>query len=218
MGSESRKQRVYLAGPMRGYVEYNFPAFHAAAAKLRAHGLEVWSPAENDVNQDGFDPAKDTAQPMIHYMRRDLPAVLASDFVAVLPGWEKSQGACLEVHVARTCGLPVYHADTLQAVAVPSERKDTTLPDEVGILYTPEGVYVDTGLRDEKMPGTIALPVKKDQAVAILKTNKDAARFDYLQNAPVVEAQAFFWNYASRKQRAEAIDEAIAINRQGVEK
>lgn len=47
------KQTAYLAGPMRGIPEYNFPAFYAAAAALRAHGLNVWSPAENDVNSQG---------------------------------------------------------------------------------------------------------------------------------------------------------------------
>jgi hypothetical protein len=76
-----------------------------------------WSPAENDVHADGFDPAKDTAQPMRHYMKRDLPAVLDADFVAVLPGWERSQGAQLEVHVARTCGIPVLDAATLEPAA-----------------------------------------------------------------------------------------------------
>ena len=109
-------KRCYLAGPMRGYPEFNFPAFFAAAKSLRERGFEVWSPAENDVHQDGFDPAKDSAQPMRHYMKRDLPAVLDADFVAVLPGWEKSQGACLEVHVARTCGIPVHDAATLAPV------------------------------------------------------------------------------------------------------
>ena len=107
----------YLAGPMRGYPEYNFPAFFAAAKSLRERGIEVWSPAENDVHADGFNPATDTHQPMRHYMKRDLPAVLEADFVAVLSGWERSQGACLEVHVARTCGIPVLWASDLSAVA-----------------------------------------------------------------------------------------------------
>lgn len=120
------KQVAYLAGPMRGYAEYNFPAFHAAAAKLRGHGLDVWSPAEHDVNEDGFDPAKDTHQPMKHYMRRDLPAVLDADMVCVLPGWEKSQGACLEVLVAQTCGIPVYVAETMQPI--PSKPSETATP------------------------------------------------------------------------------------------
>ena len=125
-GTVSKKQIAYLAGPMRGYAEYNFPAFHAAAAKLRTHGLAVWSPAEHDVNQDGFDPAKDTAQPMKHYMKRDLPAVLEADMVCVLPGWEKSQGAQLEVHVAQTCGIPVYEAETMRPI--PSARSENAEP------------------------------------------------------------------------------------------
>lgn len=43
----------------------------------------------------------------------------------------------------------------------------------------------------------------------ILKLAKDAERFLYLQNLPVVEAQAYFWNYGSRTERAKAIDKAM---------
>jgi len=110
----SEGARCYLAGPMRGYPEFNFPAFFAAAAHLRRHGYKVWSPAENDVHQDGFDPAKDAAAPMRHYMKRDLPAVLDADFVAVLSGWQKSRGAMCEVTVALACDIPVLDAATLQ--------------------------------------------------------------------------------------------------------
>lgn len=109
--------RLYLAGPMRGIPAYNFPAFAAAAADLRARGHEVWNPAENDVATDGFDPERDTPQPMRHYMARDLPAVLASDAVAVLPGWRNSTGARMEVYVADGCGIPVLDAATLEPVA-----------------------------------------------------------------------------------------------------
>ena len=42
------------------------------------------------------------------------------------------------------------------------------------------------------------------------ESEKDARRFQGLQNMPVKDAQAFFWNYSSRKQRAAAIDAAIA--------
>ena len=38
---------------------------------------------------------------------------------------------------------------------------------------------------------------------------RDAARFRYLQNIPVLYAQAFFWNHSSRKQRAATIDAAM---------
>lgn len=37
--------KVYLAGPMRGKEDHNFPAFHFAAAKPREQGYEVFSPA-----------------------------------------------------------------------------------------------------------------------------------------------------------------------------
>jgi len=104
---------LYLAGPMRGIPEYNFPAFYAAAKVLREAGHVVWSPAEHDVEQDGFNPTTDTAQPMRHYMKRDLPEVLNSDAVVVLPGWENSEGAKLETHVAKMCGIPVHSLDAM---------------------------------------------------------------------------------------------------------
>ncbi|MBF3131496.1 DUF4406 domain-containing protein, partial [Pseudomonas aeruginosa] len=40
-------QRIYLAGPMTGLPEHNFPAFHAEAARLRSLGYQVENPAEH---------------------------------------------------------------------------------------------------------------------------------------------------------------------------
>ena len=102
-------RKLYLAGPMRGYPEYNFPEFHAAAESLRIRGFEVWSPAERD-EAEGFDPKNDEAQSIKHYMFYDLPAVMQSDAVAVLPGWADSAGARLEVFAAWTVGMPVFYA------------------------------------------------------------------------------------------------------------
>lgn len=89
---------------MRGLPLFNFPAFESATNHLRALGHDVWSPAENDVDCDGFDPAKDPPRTMSHYMERDLPAVCRAEAIALLPGWEKSEGANLEVLVGRKLG------------------------------------------------------------------------------------------------------------------
>jgi hypothetical protein len=102
---------------MRNVPLFNFPAFHAAAAKLRKAGHEVWSPAERD-EQEGFDPKTDTPQPFRHYMKHDLPAVLESDVIALLPGWEKSVGACLELVVAYIAGIPPFVVGPVDLVAI----------------------------------------------------------------------------------------------------
>ena len=104
---------VYLAGPMRGYPEFNFPAFHAAAARLRLAAIEVSSPAEHDV-QGGFDPTgSDEDFDLRAALRWDLEQVMAVEMVVVLPGWEKSKGAKAEVALAEALGTPVY---TLAAI------------------------------------------------------------------------------------------------------
>jgi Domain of unknown function (DUF6378)/Domain of unknown function (DUF4406) len=110
------EKKVYLAGPMRGYADFNFPAFHDGAARLREAGYEVFSPAERDKDQ-GFDPSGmkgDNAElaPAGFDLRAALAAdldfvCLEADAVVVLPGWEKSSGANAEVSAARALGLGV---------------------------------------------------------------------------------------------------------------
>lgn len=89
---------LYLAGPMTGLPEFNYPAFDAAAAQLREAGVVVESPAE-----PGQVPGWTAEQ----YYRRGLAQMLRSDAVATLPGWENSTGARLEVAVAGDVGMPV---------------------------------------------------------------------------------------------------------------
>lgn len=93
--------RIYLAGPMTGLPEYNFPAFHAAAAKLRAAGHFVFNPAEN---ANG-----DTSLPRAVYMRQDIQAILDTEAIVVLPGWTQSRGASLEVRIGRELEHPVFN-------------------------------------------------------------------------------------------------------------
>lgn len=41
-------KHLYISGPITGMPDLNFPAFHAAAAALRAAGYTVTNPAELD--------------------------------------------------------------------------------------------------------------------------------------------------------------------------
>jgi len=98
------KSYVYLSGPMRGYIDDNYPAFHAYASAFRKRGFNVVNPAEN------FDGVKDL--PMELYMRKDLAQVASCDIIAMLPGWKESAGAKAELFVAQTCELTAICADT----------------------------------------------------------------------------------------------------------
>lgn len=92
--------RVYIAGPMTGYQEHNYPAFIDAAATLRDLGHDVVSPHE--LHDD------DMTRPFDWYLRRDLAALMTCDAIALLPGWAQSRGARLEHHVACGLDMPAY--------------------------------------------------------------------------------------------------------------
>lgn len=89
--------KVYIAGPMSHYAGHNFEVFHDAAHELRMHGFEVMNPV--DINPDA-------STPWAACLKQDLPRLLDCDAVAVLPGWDLSKGALLEVHVAQAVNIP----------------------------------------------------------------------------------------------------------------
>ena len=103
---------IYIAGPMTGYPEFNFPAFDAARDYLE-RDWNVISPADMD-RELGFDAAVDevTAEFLRDAMRRDINAIMAVDAVYALAGWEQSKGASAEVALAEWRGIPVYYEET----------------------------------------------------------------------------------------------------------
>ena len=94
------RTRTYLAGPMSGNPELNFPLFHAEAKRLRDCGHEVVNPAE--INPDITSGWADC-------MRADIAALVTCEAIALLPGWQQSKGATLEHHIATQLGLVVIH-------------------------------------------------------------------------------------------------------------
>lgn len=118
--TEHHPMKFYVAGPMRGIPEFNFPAFNAAAAKLRADGHFVFNPAEKDNERHGVDISKGNATGCEHEAAKthgfDLRVALGDDLaficreaeaIAMLPGWEKSKGAIAEHATAVALGLQV---------------------------------------------------------------------------------------------------------------
>lgn len=87
--------KIYLAGPMRGYPDSNFPAFHEEAARLRAKGHEVFNPAEWSQSDN-----------IRVLMKMDLDWICDhAEAVALMPGWQNSSGAKTEYQLAVAIGL-----------------------------------------------------------------------------------------------------------------
>lgn len=110
--------KLYLAGPMRGIPEFNFPAFNAAAAMLRSLGHEVFNPAERDNERHGTNiglgnstgdeavAAKEHGFSLREALRDDTAYIcMEAEGIALLPGWYDSKGAVAELSLARALGL-----------------------------------------------------------------------------------------------------------------
>lgn len=108
LNPDSSPRKLYIAGPMTGYADFNFPMFNAVAKSLREAGYEVVNPAElGFLSGDTTSQGSNNTSTFKRYMSRDLPALLSCDGVATLPGYRSSHGAKLEVAVARACDMPV---------------------------------------------------------------------------------------------------------------
>lgn len=97
--------RIYISGAMTGKPDLNFPLFNREAIRLRSMGYDVINPAE--LNPDPEASWHDC-------MKTDLKALLDCDAIALLDGWENSQGAHLELHIAHRVGIKVLIARDLQ--------------------------------------------------------------------------------------------------------
>ena len=120
----SRPQRCYLAGPMRSRPEFNYPAFHQAAAQLREAGWYVYNPAEMDIARDngGPDLTLSLKEQGYHaadfrtarrYATRDLKVITqqlqgeCGDAIVYLEGWAESIGAQAEIAASKWVNLRV---------------------------------------------------------------------------------------------------------------
>ena len=126
--------RIYIAGPMTGKKDHNFPAFEAAAKRLRDKGHFVINPAElsamfgkpkeieesfkayydttpegwiNGYKVEGVRVSNIESRIAQATMDADLAAVRSCDAIYLLRGWERSRGAKKEFAEAIANGLMV---------------------------------------------------------------------------------------------------------------
>jgi hypothetical protein len=97
-GKREKHSILYIAGPMTGYEEANYPAFNEAARVLQGAGYQTVNPV------DVHEPEQ------CHYvdlLREDIIMMLTAHGVAVLDNWWESTGARNEVQVAGILKMPV---------------------------------------------------------------------------------------------------------------
>ncbi len=109
------KPILYTSGPISADDEAtkaaNIAAFREADAALRAAGYTVVSPLDNGL------PAEST---WAQHMRADVKLLCGCDAVALLPGWNGSKGANIELALATGLGMP--HG-TVEAWLALAQRK-----------------------------------------------------------------------------------------------
>lgn len=113
------KTRIFIAGPMRGYENYNFKKFDHIEELLRQLGFDVVNPArisrkfkESEVNSDIAVYNK-----MVD-MQQD--AERTCNTILLLDGWQWSEGVKLEVRTASELGMQfLLESDIAEAIKYP---------------------------------------------------------------------------------------------------
>lgn len=116
-------KKVYISGPIFGQQDGNKNAFKEAELKFNAMNFEAVNPHElhgiDWENQWNEKLSKREITVMEHwagYMKTDIAALVKCDFLALLPNWESSKGANIEIAIAKSLGMPIINATDMQEV------------------------------------------------------------------------------------------------------
>ena len=101
--------RVYIAGPMSGIPQFNFPLFVEVAKRLRERNIDVVSPVDLDtelgIDKEALSSTDGDASKISKtwgdLLSRDVKLIADGGIsgIVFLPDWYKSRGARLEAFV-----------------------------------------------------------------------------------------------------------------------
>lgn len=120
---EKKLKKVYISGAMTGIADYNRPAFKKAQDKFLGLNFEVINPHDLFTPEElkeifGRVERKEISEDDAWgiFMKRDIEYMVQCEFVAVLPYWETSRGANLELAIAKALKMPIVQVDTMQEI------------------------------------------------------------------------------------------------------
>jgi len=120
---EKGYKRVYISGPITGQEDGNKKAFKEAEMKFRDMNFDAINPHElhgTDWEAEWNEKLEQRKITVLEhwagYMKTDIQALVKCDFVALLPNWESSKGANIEIAIAKSLGMPIINALDMQEV------------------------------------------------------------------------------------------------------
>lgn len=96
--------KIYISGPITGFnLEERKNFFAQMAALAKSNGFTPVNPFDN-----GIAPDADYAD----HMRADIKMLIECKAILMLPDWDLSEGAKLELKVAIACHIEIYEVVT----------------------------------------------------------------------------------------------------------
>lgn len=100
----SNKLRVYICGPISGIENGNKKAFDLMEAQLWTRGFHPINPHVTcaHIKREFYQSDKAHWQAC---MRADIRELMTADAIVLLPGWQNSKGAHVEITLAKELGI-----------------------------------------------------------------------------------------------------------------